>query len=562
MVNTNGNYGSINVQHQRHLSTEVVDKDSLVPPSKRHRHVKRRRTLLLFAAGIIALLLSLTWLIYPTGGNTATFQDDNDDTVDLLPVTDKRLKENHPLFFTQTVDHFDDTNTDTWLHRYYAQSKYFKGPGHPIFLVVGGEGGNDAGFFYAFVEEHLASTFGAYALHPEHRFYGPYRPTNDTSSEALLKLLTPQQAMADMLTIAQHYQRKLGCSFDRTSKKYCPLITVGGSYPGFLASIMRLLYPDVVDIGYGSSAPLKLYSQESSQFGYFDIVTSSAEKVSKGCAAAVNDTLNEIDAAIRNHSDFTVVANKLNICNGSIPKYIDSNDLFSKEIMQIVADTWADLNMFNYNKIANQTKEAKMCYLFQNKSLDSYGKLAEFWKRLEFNIDPNLPCFNMSSQLPAGKHATISGGDWSGVGPGMDGMMFDFQCCTTLTPAVGYSRNSMFPYRKWTLEWLTQHCRNRFNVVPRPTELVNEWKFDDLVGQGATRILFTNGLNDLWSAGSYLEDLSDSILAINMPNGAHHSELRHTNAQNLDTKDVKEAHDEITKILSRWLKEVRSERIS
>jgi lysosomal Pro-X carboxypeptidase len=107
------------------------------------------------------------------------------------------------------------------------------------------------------------------------------------------------------------------------------------------------------------------------------------------------------------------------------------------------------------------------------------------------------------------------------------------------------------------MEWLTQHCLSRFNVVPKPYQLVYEWKFNDLVGQGASRILFTNGRNDMWSAGSYLEDISDSILTINMPNGAHHSELSHANAQNLDTDDVRDAHDEIVDILSRWLDEVR-----
>jgi lysosomal Pro-X carboxypeptidase len=226
--------------------------------------------------------------------------------------------------------------------------------------------------------------------------------------------------------------------------------------------------------------------------------------------------------------------------------------------MQIVENTFADLNMYNYPP-SNHTDLAQVCHIFQNVSLNSFERLAKLWTHLEFNIDPLLPCFNMSSQLPDGPNATFSGSDWSGLGPGQVGMMWDFQCCTTLTPAIGFSNESMFPYRKWTMEWLTQHCLKRFNIVPRPTELVDEWKFDDLVGQGATRILFTNGLNDIWSAGSYLESMSDSMPVVNMPNGAHHSELYHTNAQVVDTNDVRQAHIEITEILSQWLDDVRSE---
>lgn len=316
---------------------------------------------------------------------------------------------------------------------------------------------------------------------------------------------------------------------------------------------------DIVDIGYGSSAPIKLFAREADQFGYYDIVTASAERASTGCADAVRNTLNEVNEVIQNSLDFGIVAEKLNICKSSIPAYIGSNDMFSKEIIQLIAVTFADLNMFNYNKDPSRTELAKRCRLFQDKSLNSYEKLAVFWTKLSDNPGQKGSCFDLSSQLPDGPNARISGADWSGVGPGSDGMMFDFQCCTLLTPEIGFSDKSMFPYRKFTLEWLTKHCMSRFGVVPRPDELVEEWKFDDFVGQGASRILLTNGLNDMWSAGSYLHNLSDSIIAINMPNGAHHSELKHTNAQNMDTPDVMKAHEDITEVLAGWLKEVRGE---
>lgn len=113
----------------------------------------------------------------------------------------------------------------------------------------------------------------------------------------------------------------------------------------------------------------------------------------------------------------------------------------------------------------------------------------------------------------------------------------------------------MFPYRKWTLEWLTDHCLDRFDVMPDPLKLVQDYKFNDLVAQGASKILFTNGMNDLWSMGSYLESLSDSILVVNMKNGAHHSELSHMN----ETEDVVQGQAEITEILEGWLDEIKEE---
>lgn len=525
------------------------------PPSQQPRSI-------LWLLGIVMVLLSGDlWIRNIASRQPHTpqlppsIQEDDDDDL-------QRRPENIPRYFSQRVDHFDSSNSNTWKHRYYAQTKYFRGPGHPIILVVGGEDGNDYGFFYPFVEEHLASTFGAFVLHPEHRFYGISQPVDPAvaTNDDLLKLFTVKQAIADFLAIVQAYQQEFGCATDKTSPNYCPVMTVGGSYPGFLSAIMRLRYPHIVDIGYASSAPLLLYSMEADQFGYFEIVTHTTEEASPGCSEAVRSTLAEVDNALRssNHQDyFSIGHEQLNICPGSIPPYIQSGGILSEELIMLVATTFADMNMFNYPP-SNETTLARSCTeVFQDESLSSFDKLAKFWAHyLEENIDPTLPCFNMSSQLPTGRRPTISASDWSGVGTGHDGEMFDFHCCATLTPAVGFSDRSMFPYREWTLEWLTNHCQDRFDVTPDPYKLVREYHFDDLLGQGATKILFTNGLNDLWSAGSHLKALSKDLPVVNMKLGAHHSELRYTNEYNKDTEDVRRGHEEITEILSGWMKEI------
>jgi len=71
--------------------------------------------------------------------------------------------ENEACFYDeQLVDHFsDDDASSTWSNRYYKSTNYFRGPGHPIFLVVGGEGALDNGMLYPFVTQHLAPRFGA-----------------------------------------------------------------------------------------------------------------------------------------------------------------------------------------------------------------------------------------------------------------------------------------------------------------------------------------------------------------------------------------------------------------
>jgi hypothetical protein len=86
--------------------------------------------------------------------------------------------------------------------------------------------------------------------------------------------------------------------------------------------------------------------------------------------------------------------------------------------------------------------------------------------------------------------------------------------------------------------------------------LVNLWHFDKLLENGASYILFTNGLNDGWSASSYTEDLSGTVIALNFPNGAHHSDLGHEYPTPGETKDIVKGHEQIVEILRGWLSEI------
>ena len=148
--------------------------------------------------------------------------------------------------------------------------------------------------------------------------------------------------------------------------------------------------------------------------------------------------------------------------------------------------------------------------------------------------------------------------------PEDDGTMWNFQTCTSLIFVIGFSENSMFPVIKdntyqYSLRQLQKDCMEEFGVTPRPHELVDELGFDDLVGNGASRILFTNGLRDMWSGGGILEDLSDSLLAITFENGAHHSDLTHEGPSDADTEDIRAGFTRITEILEGWIAEIKSE---
>lgn len=479
--------------------------------------------------------------------------DDSYDIPDIALDDDVAGPGGQELFYLdQLADHFSDS-TVTWPHRYYVSDNYWGGPknGNPIFMIMGGEG-SVRNILYPFVSEVLAKEFNGYVLQTEHRFYGKSQPNNKQMSEAtneeLRDMLSPEQAMADYVQLLRYVQADLGCSTDRNSPHYCPVITIGASYPGFLAAMMRFVYPDVVDIAYASSAPLPLYAQEVDEYVYFEKITNVAEESHPGCAAAVKQTLLDMEDILQQESQHKRVAKEIGICVDTLPSYITSIEIFRNAVSMTAATSFADFNMAYYPPNDSQDLVAA-CKTFTKKGLSSLEKMKAFY---QLKSSGDMGCFDLRTEVPEGANATVTSADWSGVGDGNTGRMWDFQTCRDLVVHAGFSKQSMFIPRKWTLEWLTDHCETRFGVTPQPYHMVDMWGFDDLVGNGGSYMLFTNGLNDGWSVASHLEDLSDTILALNFPNGAHHSDLGHDWPLN-DTEDIEKGHVRIVEILGGWL---------
>lgn len=297
----------------------------------------------IFGTGFILLLLSIYFATIPYKDHTslqsvtlheATLSHSLDDEI----TTDR-------WYHKQLLDHFSN-ESKTWSHRYFERRRFWRGPGkyRPIFYVMGGEGEMD-GLLYPFVHNHLAKQFNGFVLQAEHRFYDKSQPLGHKKSNAdLVKYLTPEQAIADYLRLLEYVKEQLGCSSDRTSKKYCPVVTIGASYPGFLSTMMRLLHPDVVDIGYASSAPLHIYAQSVDQYAYYNKITAIAERSSAGCAEAVKKTTEELVQALQVTS-FKKLAAKMKICLDKLPDYINTNQIFTEAVTFIIGFKFADFTM-------------------------------------------------------------------------------------------------------------------------------------------------------------------------------------------------------------------------
>lgn len=414
-------------------------------------------------------------------------------------LLDAKYDETELFYRDQRIDHMTSSDKKTYAQRYYKKSKYWKGPGYPILFLFGGEASLEPPMLFPFVNEGLANEFGAYVVSPELRFYGKSQPVKDPTNKQLVQYLTTDQALADSITLLQMLREQIGCSMDPTSHNYCPVITFGGSYPGFLSFLMRFRFPEIVDISYASSAPVKTYSQEADPNAYFDKITHVAETASPGCAHAVRSTM----AAVRDHllEKYTSVrqaAQAVGFCPESVPEYIhDIPTLISEAIVYLIPAIWADLNMAYYPP-GPTTAFERACAIFQDarhqhtpmERMVQFFELRGEAEYLAAGDDHAPKCFDLQLDLPDGPHARIRGSDNSGTGGGHAGEMWDFQCCKDLGVGVGYSEQSMFLPRPFDYDWIADHCHKRFQGVPvEPFRMVHQWGFDDL--SHASRILFT-----------------------------------------------------------------------
>lgn len=456
----------------------------------------------------------------------------------------------------QTVDHFDDSNDATFDQKYLLFEKFWKGPGHPILFILGGEEPLED-LITPFVYYYMAKDLGAISFGVEHRYFGDSFPIKNYTDADLNKINTPEQAVEDFAQAAQWLRHKLGCSQDKSSPKYCPVITVAGSYPGFLSAMLRVMHPDIIDIAYATSAPIYLYGHEHANELYYDYVTMVADAAVPGCAEAVQLGTQEFHdwAVTPETGDIEEKAKRIKVCDGGIPKYITESgslDLWWQEVNEIITSHFAEANMGYYPPGPN-TEFEEACRIFMKEGDTMQEKIGNM---LTMRFEWKEPgCFDMHSEQPVGKHATISASDWSGMGDGINAYMWEHISCQLL-PHLTQSEQSMFYPREWTLEWTAEHCKERFDMDIDPNRLKNYFGFENL--SGVDHLLFVNNINDGWSSMSVtVPPTFSGIEVINVVDGAHCSDFR--GPGDTDTDAMKAAHKQIEATIEKWLKEIKED---
>ena len=130
--------------------------------------------------------------------------------------------------------------------------------------------------------------------------------------------------------------------------------------------------------------------------------------------------------------------------------------------------------------------------------------------------------------------------------------MWSYQACTEMVmPLCFDGTNDMFEPSPWDLAMYTKQCQDTWGeaAVPQP-DLANS-----LYGgrnlDSATNIVFSNGLLDPWSSGGILKSQVGGVVAIIIPEGAHHLDLRGSNPA--DPVSVIQARKQERAFINKWI---------
>ena len=227
----------------------------------------------------------------------------------------------------QPLDHLDTSGVDrrTWRQRYFLNDEWFqrKNAGsdksntasdHPLaFLCVGGEGPAltpdvvTTGGVHCALMCQMAKDRGALIVAVEHRFYGASQPTGDLSVESL-RYLSSSQALADAANLIASLNAEYGGSAMRW-------VSFGGSYPGMMASWLRLKYPHLVHAAVASSAPIQA---ELEMRGYDEVVGAALAETDVGgsdaCVASVTKAFSAVSDMLGTPAGRSRLAKTFGVC--------------------------------------------------------------------------------------------------------------------------------------------------------------------------------------------------------------------------------------------------------
>lgn len=452
-----------------------------------------------------------------------------------LPYTKETPISYETLYFDQKIDHFGFLEDGTFKQRYLVADKYWQKPGGPILFYTGNEGDitwfcNNTGFMWEAAEE-----LGAMLVFAEHRYYGESLPfgQDSYSDSKHLNYLTSEQALADFAVLIQNLKATL------PGAQNSPVIAIGGSYGGMLSAWFRMKYPNVVVGALAASAPIWQFTGMVPCGAFSKTTTQDFARSGNNCDVNIRKSWKAINNVSSTASGLQWLSDEFSLC---APLKSKNDAVGFKNWLQ---ETWINLAMVDYPYEANFLQPLPrwpiqvVCkYLAFDSDVSDYQLLHGVSQaaKVYYNYTGSASCLN-TSQTATGSLGLLG---WY------------YQACTEMVmPMCTDGIQDMFEPEEWNFQAYSEGCYSMFGVRPRVDWAGTVYGGKDIASH--SNIIFSNGGLDPWSAGGVTYNISESLVSILIPDGAHHLDLRYSNDQ--DPPSVRAARALEVKYFREWIKQ-------
>jgi len=438
-------------------------------------------------------------------------------------------------WFTQQLDHFDNTDTRTWQQRFYLRTTEFDGTG-PVFLFIGGEGALAPHWlsYGAMADSGKKNNALMFAL--EHRFYGKSHPLDDTSVSSL-KYLSSEQALADLAVFRQAMAERFRLKDDVNK-----WIVFGGSYPGALAAWFRYKYPHLAHGAVASSAPIKAVLNFVE---YFEVATNA---LPEDCRNAVKGATAQIESLMKSPAGRQRLSRAFHTC---APLSSNTDDL--RMLSSLLNDNFFGAIQYDRANRAgvNGLQGANIkdvCNVMTKTSIGDevarYAAVNKIFTRgscVDANYQ-NFVKFMKETQWSSQNAAAYR--QWT------------YQTCTEF----GYFQTSDSEKQVFgsntPLDFFVKQCQDVYGIPLSLTKRGIRWANTEegeyqLAKTGISRIIFPNGSVDPWHALSYLKS-EENIIAIFIKGTSHCANMYSRSSK--DPAQLIKARQQIESIIKEWLK--------
>ncbi|KAK3408105.1 hypothetical protein EUGRSUZ_J00404 [Eucalyptus grandis] len=382
----------------------------------------------------------------------------------------------------------------TFKQKYLINYKYWGGANSnaPIFVYLGNESPLDDQLTVIGFLTDNAAQFEALSVYIEHRYYGESIPHGMSLEEALKDAnirgyFSSAQALADFAAIIMHVKQDL-------KARDSPVIVVGASYGGMLASWFRLKYPHVTLGALASSAPILYFDDIISQDAYSSVVTKDFKEASETCYQAIGDSWSEINRIAQNPNGTSKLSKMFKTC-----KPLESGD----ELKDYLISMYEGAAQYD---LPPTYPASVICNAIDGANTTENGILGK--------VFAGVIAYNTNSACYVNPPTAIS---QSSLGWG-------WQRCSEMVMPKGVTNNSMFQPDPFILSSFTDECNHQYGVVPRPHWITTYYGAHDIeliLCRFGSNIIFSNGLRDPFSSAGVLKNISDSIVAVYTEKGAH-----------------------------------------